>query len=187
VDSAHGSWTTSGLGARWTGHGRRHRAHRSSVSSRSGVQGCRPRGGRGRGECGGPISGLTEGQAAARRQATMVEAAAGELQCGDAWGSELGQGGVGGEAVGGGDVGALFYRVGGGAGQLGDGGERAAAVVRHDGDGGGHFGRGSTGVVVWSDEGGGAPTILGVVGEALGGGTRVRLREEDDRAGPACR
>jgi hypothetical protein len=35
----------------------------------------------------------------------------------------------GGEAVGGGDAEAPFYRVGGGAGRLGDGGEQAAAVA----------------------------------------------------------
>jgi hypothetical protein len=57
--------------------------------------------------------------------------------------------------VGGGDAGEPFYRVGGGAGQLGIGEEHAAVVVRHNGCGGGHFGRGSTGVVVGSDEGGG--------------------------------
>jgi hypothetical protein len=48
-------------------------------------------------------------------------------------GLEIGSRRSGGEAVGGGDAKALFYRVGGGAGQLGDRGERAAAVVRHDG------------------------------------------------------
>jgi hypothetical protein len=61
----------------------------------------------------------------------------------------------GGEAVGGGDVEVPFYRVGGGAGQLGYRGEQAVAVVHHDGGGGGHFGRGSAGAVVGSDEGGG--------------------------------
>jgi hypothetical protein len=61
-----------------------------------------------------------------------------------------------GEVVGGGDAGVPFYRVGGGVGRLGDGGERVVAVVCHDGGGGGRFGKGSTGVVVGSDEGGGA-------------------------------
>jgi hypothetical protein len=28
MDSVHRPWTTSGLGPQWTGHGRRHRAHR---------------------------------------------------------------------------------------------------------------------------------------------------------------
>jgi hypothetical protein len=35
----------------------------------------------------------------------------------------------GGEAVGGGDIGAPFYRVGGGAGWPGDGGEWVAVVA----------------------------------------------------------
>jgi hypothetical protein len=67
------------------------------------------------------------------------------------------------EAVGGGDVEAPFYRLGGGAGWPSDGGERAVEVVRHDGGGGGRFGRGSTGAVVGSDEGG-APAVSGVEG-----------------------
>jgi hypothetical protein len=57
-------------------------------------------------------------------------------------------------AVGGGDVGVAFYRFGAGARRPGDGGERAVAVVRHDGGGGGRFGRRSTGAVVGSGEGG---------------------------------
>jgi hypothetical protein len=52
-----------------------------------------------------------------------------------------------GEAVGGGDVRAPFYRVGGGAGRSGDRGEWAAVVVRHDGGGGDRFRRGSAEVV----------------------------------------
>jgi hypothetical protein len=40
---------------------------------------------------------------------------------------------------GGADAGAPFYRVGGGAGRLGIGDERAAAVVHHKGDEGGRF------------------------------------------------
>jgi hypothetical protein len=65
-------------------------------------------------------------------------------------------------AVGGGDVGVAFYRFGAGARRPGDGGERAVAVVRHDGGGGGRFGRRSTGAVVGSGEGGGgAPAISG--------------------------
>jgi hypothetical protein len=56
--------------------------------------------------------------------------------------------------VGGGDAGAPFYRVVGGAGRLGGKGERVAAVVLHDGGGGGRFGRGSARAVVESDEGG---------------------------------
>jgi hypothetical protein len=39
MDSVHGLWTMSGRGPRWTGHGRRHRAHWSLASGCSGVQG----------------------------------------------------------------------------------------------------------------------------------------------------
>jgi hypothetical protein len=60
----------------------------------------------------------------------------------------------GGEAVGGWDAEAPFYRVGGGAGRSGDEGEWAAAVVRHDGGGGNHFRRGSARAVMGSEEGG---------------------------------
>jgi hypothetical protein len=49
----------------------------------------------------------------------------------------------GGGAVGGVDAGACFYRVRGGAGRSDIGEERAAAVVRHNGDEGDRFGRGS--------------------------------------------
>jgi hypothetical protein len=59
----------------------------------------------------------------------------------------------GGGAVRGGDAEAPFYRVGGGAGRPCDGVEWAAVVVRHDGGGGNHFGRGSARVVVGRDEG----------------------------------
>jgi hypothetical protein len=90
----------------------------------------------------------------------------GELRCGlleaQKWGKE---------AVGGGDAGAPFYNVGGGAGRPGVGGERVAAVVRHSG-GGNHFGRGSTRVVVGSDEGG-ALAVTGAEG-APGGGAPAR-------------
>jgi hypothetical protein len=58
----------------------------------------------------------------------------------------------GGGAVGGVDARAPFYRVGGGAGRPGVG-EEWVAVVRHNGDEGGCFGRGSVGVVLGSDEG----------------------------------
>jgi hypothetical protein len=60
----------------------------------------------------------------------------------------------GGGAVRGGDVGAPFYRIGGGAGRSGIGGEQAVAVVHHNGGGCGRFRRVSTRVVVGSDEGG---------------------------------
>jgi hypothetical protein len=65
--------------------------------------------------------------------------------------------------VGGGDAGAPFYRVGGGAGPPGIGGERSVVVLHHNGGGGGRFGRGSVGVVAGSDEGG-APAITGTEG-----------------------
>jgi hypothetical protein len=61
----------------------------------------------------------------------------------------------GGAVVGGADARAPFYRVGWGAGRPGVGEEQATVVVSHNGDEGGHFRRGSTGVVVGSDEGGG--------------------------------
>jgi hypothetical protein len=68
----------------------------------------------------------------------------------------------GGEAVRGGAAAVPFHRVGGGVGRPGDGGERAAAVVRYNGGGGGYFGRGSAGAV-GSDEGG-ALVVLGAEG-----------------------
>jgi hypothetical protein len=50
-----------------------------------------------------------------------------------------------GGAVGGADDGVPFYRVGGGAGRPGVREERAAAVVRHNGNEGGRSRRGSAG------------------------------------------
>jgi hypothetical protein len=86
--------------------------------------------------------------------------------------------------------------VGGGAGQLGIGEEHAAVVVRHNGCGGSHFGRGSTGVVVGSDEGGGVLWALrerkghleavGMHTRGGSGGCGHRFREEDDWVGPVC-
>jgi hypothetical protein len=49
----------------------------------------------------------------------------------------------GGGVVGGADAGVPFYRVRGGVGQPGVREERVAAVVHHNGDDGGSFGRGS--------------------------------------------
>jgi hypothetical protein len=86
-------------------------------------------------------------------RATMVKAAAGRTPVLGHSGLGIGARRSGGGAVGGGDAGAHFYRVEGGAGWPGDRGERAAAVVRRDGGGGGCFRRGSTGAVVGSDEG----------------------------------
>jgi hypothetical protein len=73
----------------------------------------------------------------------------------------------GGGVVGGADVRAHFYRVRGGAGRPSIREERSAVVVRHNGDEGGRFGRGSTGVVVGSDEGGGCS---GRYGSGIGAG-----------------
>jgi hypothetical protein len=100
-----------------------------------------------------------------------------------------------GESVGGGDAGALFYRVGGGVGRPDDGGEWVAVVVHHDGHGGGCFRRGSAGAVVM--RGGGCSSRFRsgrwVPGrwrahahEAVVVASAIRLGEEDDRAGPAC-
>jgi hypothetical protein len=86
-------------------------------------------------------------------QVTVVKAAAGRAPVRGRSGLGIGARRSGGGAVGGGDAGAHFYRVEGGAGWPGDRGERAAAVVRRDGGGGGCFRRGSTGAVVGSDEG----------------------------------
>jgi hypothetical protein len=58
----------------------------------------------------------------------------------------------GGGAVGGADAGAPFNRVRGGKMPPGIRQERAVMVVCHNGDEGGHLGRGSAGVVVGSDE-----------------------------------
>jgi hypothetical protein len=58
--------------------------------------------------------------------------------------------------------------------------------MRHNGGGGGHFGRGSVGVVVGSDDGG-APAVMGAEGALGGDGCDCQSREEDDRARPACR
>jgi hypothetical protein len=101
--------------------------------------------------------------------------------------------------MGGGDARASCYRVGGGAGQPGDGGERAAAVVRYNGGGGSCFRRGSAGAVVGSDEGGGSSGHFGSgrgehreaarvhACEAVVAASTVRPGEEDDQAGLACR
>jgi hypothetical protein len=101
----------------------------------------------------------------------------------------------GGGAVGGGDAGAPFYRVRGGAGWLSIRGESVAAVVHHNGGGGGRFRRGSSGVVVGSYEGGGCSGRYG--SERGTGRWRVRMRgsngscgrwsgEEDNQARPTC-
>jgi hypothetical protein len=84
-------------------------------------------------------------QGAEGDDATMVKAAVEErLTCSCSRRGQRGRRGGGG-AVGGADAGVPFYRVRGGARRLGIGEERAVNVVRHNGDEGGHFGRGSTG------------------------------------------
>jgi hypothetical protein len=160
-------------------------------------KGAGPRGGRGRGECRGPISGLTEGRAVARWPSDGGEGGGGESSGAGSlrawnWARRSGE-----EAMGGGDTGAPFYGVGGGAERPGDGGEHAVAVVRHDGGGGGRFRRGSVRALVGSVEGG-APIISGVEGgpqevvhvctcEAAVAASVVRPGEEDNQAGPECR
>jgi hypothetical protein len=170
------------------------RAHQSSASGRSGGRGCRTRGGGGKGEHGGPGSGLTMPRKAGEWRHIGGEGGGGESS--GTCRSGLGNGArwsEGGE-LGGGDAGAPFYRVRGAAGRPGVEGERAVAVVRHNGVGGGRFGRGWTGVVVGSDEGGG---VLQPLRERKGRREAARARtrgnggghlsgEEDDRVGPVC-
>jgi hypothetical protein len=74
---------------------------------------------------------------------------------------------------GGADAEAPFYRVRGGAGRPSVGEEWAVAVVCDNGDEGSRLGWGSSGVVVGSDEGGGAPTVMGEEA-TLRGGARAR-------------
>jgi hypothetical protein len=89
----------------------RAQTHRSSASGRSGGRGCRTRGGGGKGEHGGPYSGLTEAQMAVERRCVDSEGGGGESS--SAGCSGLGNGAMrsGGGVVGGGDAGAPFYRV----------------------------------------------------------------------------
>jgi hypothetical protein len=89
-----------------------------------------------------------------RRSGDGGEGGGGESSSVKRLGLRIGARSSGGEAVGGGNAGAQFYRVGGGAGWPSDVGKWAAAVVRHDCGGGSYFGRGSA-RVVGSDEGGG--------------------------------
>jgi hypothetical protein len=84
----------------------------------SGPQGCQSKGGRGRGECGGSVSGVTESRAVAGRLADGGEGSSGENSDAGSlgawnWGKE--ERGRSGERR---DVGAPFYRVGGGRGGL---------------------------------------------------------------------
>jgi hypothetical protein len=90
--------------------------------------------------------------------------------------------------VSGADAVAPFYRVGGGAGRPGVG-EEWVAVVRHNGDEGGCFRRGSVGVVLGSDEGWG---VLWPLRErkrharTRGNDSISWPREEDERVRLAC-
>jgi hypothetical protein len=101
--------------------------------------------GEGEGSAGDPfLASLKVGQQRGG-QATAVMAATGRALVRGRSGLRIGPRRSGGEAVGGGDAGAPFYRVGGGAGRPGDRGVWAVAVVHHDGVGGGHFGGGGIG------------------------------------------
>jgi hypothetical protein len=115
---------------------------RCMVRRRYGSLAVAMRGGGGRGGHGGALTG---GEAAVKRSGDGGKAAAMKARGGDELRCERGgkEGGVGcGEMRR--DRGA-FYRCRRGAGWPDGGGERPAMVERHDGDGGGHFGRGSVG------------------------------------------
>jgi hypothetical protein len=175
VDSIHGLWTTSGLSARWTGHGWQYRARWSWASSRSSAQGCRPRVGEGEDSAGDPFQASPKVERWRVGRAMMVKVAVGRALVRGGSGLIIWARRSGGEAMGGGDAGAPFYRVRGGAGRPGDGGKHAASVVHHDGGGGGCFGRGSAGAVVGSDEGG-ALAVLGADGGCQEAG-RAHVRQ----------
>jgi hypothetical protein len=108
--------------------------------------------GEGEGSAGDPFQASMKVGRWRKSQAVMVKAVAGRTLMRVRSGLRIGARRSGGEVVRGGDAGVTFYRVGGGAGRPGDGGEWAAVVGRHDGGGGGRFDRGSPGVV-GSDEG----------------------------------
>jgi hypothetical protein len=144
----------------------------------------------GKGSTGVPVPGSPGLRRRWCNGASVVKVAVGRALVRVARGSEMGHGG----AVGGGDAGAPFYRVGEGPRLPGVGGERVAAVVRHNGGGGGYFGRGSARFVVGSDEGGCSSRYRSGKGAGWwracmrgGGSTCVhRSGEEDDWAGPVC-
>jgi hypothetical protein len=144
-------------------------AHPPAALVRKGVgQGA----GEGDGSAGNPFwASLKVGQRRGGR-ATVVKAAAGRAPVRGRLRFRIMARRSGGGVVEGGDAGAPFYRVGGGAGRPGDRGEHAAVVVHHDGGGGDRFGRGSAGVV-GSDEGGG---VLRPFREWKGGTGRQRVR-----------
>jgi hypothetical protein len=147
------------------------------------------RGGGGRGKHEGPDFGLTgTRKAVERRRGDDEGGSGGALNAG-----LLGMRREGRRGGGGADARAPFYIVRGGVGRPGIGVERVAVVVRHIGDEGGRFRRGSTWVVVGSDEGGGCSSRYGSGSgtgrwraRTRGGGSGGRTEEEDDRAGPVC-
>jgi hypothetical protein len=119
-----------------------------------------------------------------------VKAAAGIALVRGCSGLRIGARWSGGDAVGGGDDGAPFYRVGGAAG-------RPSNRREWDGGGGGRFGRGSTGVVVGSDEEGCSSYFGSGRGRREAAHVHVHVRwrwqrrpfgpgGKDDRAGPTC-
>jgi hypothetical protein len=132
VDSVHGPWTTAGPSPRWTGHGRRHRAHRSLASGRSGsptLDGGSRGGGVGHR---GLRLGLTGAQEVVEQlHDGGVGGGGGALGVGSlrVWREGKEGRGRSGEERG---VGAPFYRVGGGSGMAGRGGESSSRMVwRH--------------------------------------------------------
>jgi hypothetical protein len=144
----------------------RARAHRRLASGRCGGLGYRTRGGGGKGEHGGPGSGLTRAQKVVKRRRVGDERGDVESSGAGHSGLENGQGG----AVGGGDAEAPFYRVRGGVGRPDIRGERVAAVVRHNGGGGGCSRRGSARWWWGVMRGGGAPAVTGAEWVPGGGG-----------------
>jgi hypothetical protein len=120
-------------------------AHRSSAFSHSDARELRPRGRQEEGSMGVPILGSPGLRRRWSSGATTVKAAVDDCSTRARSGhGERGRRGGGG-AVGGADVEAPFYRVKDGAGRPSFGEERATAVVRHNGDEGVHFRRGSAG------------------------------------------
>jgi hypothetical protein len=126
--------------------------------------------GEGEGSAGDPFQASMKVGRWRKSQAVMVKAVAGRTLMRVRSGLRIGARRSGGEVVRGGDAGVTFYRVGGGAGRPGDGGEWAVVVGRHDGGGGDRFDRGSPGVV-GSDEG-----CPGHFGSGRGGFRRMRAR-----------
>jgi hypothetical protein len=108
----------------------------------------------GKGSTGVPVLGSPGLGRRRRGGMSVVKAVAGRTPVRVSQGLEMGQGG----AVGGGDARAPFYRVGGGAGRPGIGGERAAIL---GGDRPGWW---------WGEMRCGAPAVTGAEGAPRGGG-----------------